>query len=611
MKTTRFFSIIVLVATCSQLAAVAEDPYTKLPFSNASYYHFARNQNLAELIKDFFAMQGMTVIVSGKIDRIVNGRFSKMDPVEFWNYITKAYGLVWFFDGKIMFVYPSSELHTQIFRMDLDSIETLSVILSRLEFATSDFSFRGIGEANVLIVTAPPQYLSVINDIAAKFVPSKISDTTIVKIIPLKYAWAYDMTFNYANGSISVPGISSMLQSIISGQRSEGVFSPFNVNVGGAQKPESQQMIGIHDDTPQYAKDINNSIKKIQARDGSSGTADGKKGESGEGIPGEKSVDISGTTLPGFITCDQRLNAVIIRDRRENIPFYEEIIATLDVPCEVIKIDAAVVDVNKNSEMAIGLNSIKVSGTAPNSSWSIKFRTDPKNSDATGTIVGSTGIIRNVPIEIALDAIEKSGNGQTMSKPSVLTLDNVAAILETSKVHYTTVSGANSSNAYTQTATTKLQVVPHIIPGDVDNNGRRKMKLFVDISDGSFESVAGGAVTQHSLNTQAVLYEGQSLMIGGYNTEVNSTSNGGVPLLKDIPIVGVLFKHAGKEKTVKERVYVISPTVVEIRSDDHTYDRFLQPGELTADPTLASDEYKLPTKWPKETKQLTERIRKR
>ena len=93
-----------------------------------------------------------------------------MDPAEFWEYITKAYGLIWFFDGKIMFVYSNSELQTQILKMDVDSIGTLSAIVNRLGFVASDFSFRGVGEANVLIVTAPPQYITVINDITSKFV---------------------------------------------------------------------------------------------------------------------------------------------------------------------------------------------------------------------------------------------------------------------------------------------------------------------------------------------------------------------------------------------------------------------------------------------------------
>ncbi|MDR0742028.1 MAG: hypothetical protein LBE98_01020 [Puniceicoccales bacterium] len=610
----KFFQFALIFVYCALYAEerdpIGVSPYGALPFSKSSYYHFAKDQNLSALIQDFFSMQGITVVISDRINYTVNGRFSKMDPAEFWSYITKAYGLVWFFDGKIMFVYTNSELQTQIFRMDPDGIGTLSVILLRLGFIASDFSFRAVGEANVLIVTAPPQYIDVINDIATKFVPSKISDTTIVKIIPLKYAWAYDMTFNYANGSISVPGVSSLLQSIITGQQLSAAFSPFNVNVGANQKQvEYQQMVGVLDDTPPYAKDINNNIKNMQKDGKNSDKGKNDKSSGDKSSSDGNSIDISGTSLPGFITCDQRLNAIIIRDRRENMPFYEEIISKLDVPCEVIKIDVAIVDVNKTSSLVFGLSGISATLSNGKPIGISMSKTDLNatavaNLASTGSIAGKLGIAKNAEISYAIDALEKSSNGQAVSRPSVLTLDNVAAILETDKVHYATVSGTNNSNAYTQSATTKLQVVPHIIPGDVDENGKRKMKLFVDISDGSFEVNEEGdetsTVTQHSLNTQSVLYEGQSLVIGGYDSEINQKKDNGIPVLQHFPLIGTLFKHTTNSKEVKERIYIISPSVIEIRSDDHKHDRFVQNGQLTAEGTLEADNYPLTIPWPKE-----------
>jgi type III secretion protein C len=154
-------------------------------------------------------------------------------------------------------------------------------------------------------------------------------------------------------------------------------------------------------------------------------------------------------------------------------------------------------------------------------------------------------------------------------------------------------------------------VVPHIIPGEVDEYGKRKMKLFVDISDGSFDVVEDkqtSAVTQHSLNTQSVLYEDQSLVIGGYDSETNEKIDSGIPILQNLPLVGALFKHTSNNKTIKERIYVISPSVVEIRSDDHKYDRFVQNGQLTADGTLESENYPLTVPWPSEAKKKRPRI---
>ncbi|MDR3144148.1 MAG: hypothetical protein LBT64_01450 [Puniceicoccales bacterium] len=625
MKVVKLFSMLTLLCLCGALCAAPNEKQTmSLPFSKASYYHFAKDQNLAELVHDFFAMQGITVLVSNNVKHTVNGRFNKMDPAEFWNYITKAYGLAWFFDGKIMFVYSNTELQTQIFRMDLDGIGTLSSILSRLGFLSSDFSFRSVGEANILIVTAPPQYITVISDIAAKFLPTKISDTTIVKIIPLKYAWAYDMTFNYANGSIAVPGVASLLQSIVTGQQLASALSPFNLNIGaGNSKNQMQQvpMAGIVDDSPQYAKDIRSDIKSLQnsgnASKNSSGDAKGSKSSGDRESEGKDTVDISGTTLPGFITCDQRLNAIIIRDRRENMPFYEEIIAKLDVPCEVIKIDVAIVNVNKTNTMSVGINNfalpngsakyIDAQGQQAGGSNLIngrrKFNLTSRvgEKDGNGNINLNLGVFKNMQIELYLDFLESSGSGQTISRPSVLTLDNVAAVLETDKIRYSTVQSQNAANAYSQSASTRMQVVPHIIPGEEDGMGKRKMKLFVDVVDGDFEATTSESqtgVSQHSLNTQAILYEDQSLLVGGYVTEDNKQNISGVPILKDLPIVGFLFKHSSDSKSVKERIYVISPSIVEIRSDDHKYDRFLQSGELTADPTLPPKEYPTTRKWP-------------
>jgi type III secretion protein C len=612
MKTLRnFFLVWLLWLSVGLSAEDTSSPFDSLPslsaalpLSDASYYHFAKDQNLRDLIQDFFAMQGLNVIISDRVNAVVNGRFSKMNPKAFWDYITRAYSLVWFFDGKIMFVYSNAELQTHILRMDIDGIGTLAAILDRLQFVASDLSFRAVGEANVLIVTAPPRYISMIQDIASKFVPSKISDTTIVKIIPLKYAWAYDMTFNYVNGSLSVPGVASLLRAIVSGDESSTGMSPFTMDVGGKQnQAQTPQMVGIHNDVPQYAQDINKSIKNLQNSKNDSDTSGDKSSKSSD----DKDVmNISGAVLPGFIICDQRLNAIMIRDRRENMPFYEEIITKLDVPCEVIKIDAAIVNVNKNWNRGMGINVLDFSGGTDK--FAINGTSSLNDAGKLGQRLsifnhGVDGIVKGFSMSYVIDAIENSGNGQTIAKPSVLTLDNVAAILETGKTCYKEIKGNNTSNAYTQSATTKLQVVPHIVPGDVDEHGKRKMKLFVDISDGDFgNDDSPDTVIQHSLNTQALLYEGQSLMVGGYNTENNSRSDSGVPILKDLPIIGMAFRRANDNKSVAERIYVISPSVVEIRSDDRTYDRYVQPGPFTAKPTLQSDEYFLDHKWPPERK---------
>jgi type II secretory pathway component GspD/PulD (secretin) len=91
-------------------------------------------------------------------------------------------------------------------------------------------------------------------------------------------------------------------------------------------------------------------------------------------------------------------------------------------------------------------------------------------------------------------------------------------------------------------------------------------------------------------------------MIGDDNSETNTQGDNGIPLLKNLSLVGTLFKHSSNSKEIKERVYLVSPSDGEIRSDDHKYGRFAQEGHLNIDAGLEPEEYPLTTKWPKEAK---------
>ena len=128
-----FFGIL-LIGNILPISADEEDavPTMGIPFTKSYYYHFSRDQQLGALVKDFCSMQGISVVVSPVVTDVVNGRFNKMDPAEFWDYITQAYSLSWFYDGKILYVYKSSELQTQIFKMDATGINTMSNILKHL-----------------------------------------------------------------------------------------------------------------------------------------------------------------------------------------------------------------------------------------------------------------------------------------------------------------------------------------------------------------------------------------------------------------------------------------------------------------------------------------------
>jgi type II secretory pathway component GspD/PulD (secretin) len=149
------------------------------------------------------------------------------------------------------------------------------------------------------------------------------------------------------------------------------------------------------------------------------------------------------------------------------------------------------------------------------------------------------------------------------------------------------------------TISTKLIVVPHIIPGEFSSHGLPKIKLLIEVSDGSFdkdprEEGSSPATATNSVNTEASIYEGQSLFIGGYFHEKHATSSQGIPWLRDLPLFGNLFKSSSQDNSVAERIYIITPTLVRMDEPKNTQlNRFFTDGQLTGESTLEPDEFML------------------
>jgi type II secretory pathway component GspD/PulD (secretin) len=90
MRTIKKFFQLALIFVCWAVRAENETfvgalPFDALSFSKANCYHFAKDQNLSDLIRDFFSMQGIIIVISNRVNYTVNGKFSKMEPAAVWN----------------------------------------------------------------------------------------------------------------------------------------------------------------------------------------------------------------------------------------------------------------------------------------------------------------------------------------------------------------------------------------------------------------------------------------------------------------------------------------------------------------------------------------------
>lgn len=267
------------------------------------------------------------------------------------------------------------------------------------------------------------------------------------------------------------------------------------------------------------------------------------------------------------IQADSRLNAVIIKDIPQHMPVYEELIGMLDIPTRLIEIEAVIVDVNASNVADLGIDWGARAGNVAGG-----FGRPGLAPDAvTGTIVFGRDVNPTTVIPNAGDflmarvrALEGRGNARVVSRPSVLTIDNLGALIDLSETFYVQLVGERVASVVPISVGTTLRVTPHII----ENGAEFSVHLTVDIEDGSILENSPGTsqsiprIRRSTIGTQAVMNEQESLLIGGFNTESDTRQVDQVPGLSGIPVLGNLFRKRSSKTEKRERLFLITPKIL-------------------------------------------------
>lgn len=506
---------------------------------NTFSYLYLRNKPIPDVIKDFCKMQDIDVVVSDallKNQQKVHQSFEKVLPVEIWKQISKSCGLMWFFDGHILYVYESSEIITKILKVYPLQIDPLMSLIEKLNFYGSNMAITPMREGGIIVLSGAPKMVELIESMTTniEFYKNLDSDVLDVRIFPLKHAWADDKNI----GNLTIPGIATMLNEIL-GKTLENEKS---------NRPVSTQ----------------NSAQRIKS------IKDNEKND-------EKNDETPQTILPegGLITSDARQNAIIVKDYSKNLPLYEQIIQSLDVPLELIEIQAAIVNVSKDCGLTIGNNQISFKSIKhPN--HEIKFQplgSKPDEERFTGSF---KGVINGNEFLNSINFLEKKNHSKVLARPSVITMNNLTAVMDQSETYYLPVKGHEGGDLYSISGSIKLQVTPHLIK----ENNINKIQLILDIKDEQVTPSSGegsqNRVNSSSISTQAIVCEGQSVLVGGYFNESFVKGNAGVPILKDIPFIGYIFKNTTRNKETSERLFLITPRIIHLSSGENDYEGLFQ-----------------------------------
>jgi general secretion pathway protein D len=286
-----------------------------------------------------------------------------------------------------------------------------------------------------------------------------------------------------------------------------------------------------------------------------------------------------------MIVPDQATNSLVIRTAPPNFAVLQETIDRLDIrpPQVLLEVLIAEVDLDKSSQYGVNWQLYSHAGLPGDSTRGILGGFGGQNfSDSAASTLGGLGLrvvsLASLDVRAILQAVAAHTNVRVLSAPRVLALNNEEArILVGSEVPFTsaTISGITASVDQVvqyQDVGTQLTVLP-----TVNNDGYVTLRLLQEVSELSTNTVAAAQnapiITTREAETSAIVKTGRTIVIGGLISGQKSDIESGVPVLKDIPLIGALFKSKSLDRQKMELAIFLTPYVV---FNDEQADSLLQ-----------------------------------
>jgi type IV pilus assembly protein PilQ len=171
-------------------------------------------------------------------------------------------------------------------------------------------------------------------------------------------------------------------------------------------------------------------------------------------------------------------------------------------------------------------------------------------------------ITNNTLLDLELSAMEKTGNGEVISQPKVVTSDKeTAKILKGSEIPYQEASSSGATSTSFKQAALSLEVTPQITP---DNRIIMEVKVTKDAPDFSNAAASGGvpAITKNEVDAKVLVADGETIVIGGVFSNTQSKSVDKVPFLGDIPYLGTLFRRDVVKDSKSELLIFLTPRIM-------------------------------------------------
>ena len=510
---------ICTLATLATLATFRAEG-APIPWKLPKYTLVARDMDLRVALDTFAVAEGLSVVMSPSVAGMFSGDFKGVTPAAFLDKVATTHNLIWYYDGAALYLYGAGEIATMLIDLQYMKAGEVRSMLAELGVEDARFPLKTTSNDELVMVAGPPRYVTLVAEMIAK--ADKLKETRTfneveTRLFPLTYTWADDVSFraNSPESTLTIRGVARLLEEMMHANANGNAHDTSNTNEVSVL--ESRQTLGF---TP-------------------------------------------------VIRAENRLNAVLVRDVVSHMPMYEKLIKQLDVPQKLVEIDITVVELTKKDaldwQLSLSVNT-RHGHSEIGAGQNVNNLFGPAELIGKGLAGSLTHIHAAYTLASSITALREKGKARSISRTSLLTVNNMAAEMTDMQSYHAKVVGTEVATLEEVSAGTKLQIKPRILPS-ISTNVPNQVWLSIELDDGGFETITVDAMPMtrsSTLQTQTAVFESESILLAGYLRDIDEDAGWGIPWLRDIPWIGWLFGGKSTRKETVQRMFVMTPHIVDL-----------------------------------------------
>ena len=506
-----FIDVVINAASYLDDLYGSSDPqkkYEEPSAAKAGGGYVAKNEGIQNLFSALSSESRKPYVLSKLAQKkSISGDFDLSHPARFLDKLSGQIGLVWYDDGETIYVYDNSELKNAVVMLRHATLTTLNEFLQRTGLLSNRYPIRGEEKNNAFFIAAPPAYVDIVVN-AATYLDDLYKNVDLnkqrISIIKLHNTFVNDRKMKVRDQEVTIVGIGKVIEAILANDKKELITLD-------AKPPSPLAAAGDAGSSERKLTNDNTQIKVIPYPD---------------------------------------TNSLLVKGTQEQIDLIQALVEQLDIPKRHIELSLWIIDVNKNDLDKLGVE------------WQVGLNLGGKAQFNLTTNNGTASSLDGTKFLAQIYALSSKGMADVVSRPIILTQDNVPASFDNNSTFYTKIEGERVASLESVTYGTLINVLPRFSPrGD-------EVEMILDIEDGQQQdnAVSTGlpTVTRTKLSTIARVPRDKSLLIGGYTLEEYRMDKSKVPLLGDLPFIGGAFRSESESYTKKVRVFLIQPKLIEI-----------------------------------------------